>query len=185
MPTYYLDLLRVIKTTRYVSQIQKRLLSPNKKIQDLNLESVRKLPFPVGIRINPAFGCPVSGYYGNSQMNDVLSCFKILILTQLQLNYITWAWNYVFFVSALFRNCLLRWECWNSTWLLHMTRPCYVALGRVLIWVVSRIGLRSFVNWVSSFPNSDIVFLLLNDRYTIPRAGFDPPSAEVQTSTEC
>ena len=32
--------------------------------------------------------------------------------------------------------------------------------------------------------NCDIVFLLLNDQYTIPRAGFDPPSAEVQTSTE-
>ena len=33
--------------------------------------------------------------------------------------------------------------------------------------------------------NSDIVFLLLNDRYTIPRVGFNPLSAEVQTSTEC
>ena len=33
--------------------------------------------------------------------------------------------------------------------------------------------------------NSDIVFLLLNNQYTIPRAGFDPPSAVVQTSNEC
>ena len=41
----------------------------------------------------------------------------------------------------------------ENTWHLHLTRPCYVALGRVLIWVVSRIGLRSFVNWVSSFPS--------------------------------
>ena len=34
---------------------------------------------------------------------------------------------------------------------LHLTWPCFVALGRVLIWVVSPFGLRSFVNWVFSF----------------------------------
>ena len=38
-------------------------------------------------------------------------------------------------------------------WCLHLTRPCCVALGQVLIWVVSPNWLRSFVNWVSSFPS--------------------------------
>ena len=67
---------------------------------------------------------------------------------------------------------------------LHLTGPCYIALGWVLIWVESWIGLRSFVNWVSSFPSSlinsqscpafcnwncDKVFPLLNDWYPILR----------------
>ena len=46
--------------------------------------------------------------------------------------------NIFFLVSARF----LCWDCWNSTWLLHLTQPCYVALGWVLIWVISWIGLR-------------------------------------------
>ena len=33
-------------------------------------------------------------------------------------------------------------------WCLHLTRPCCVVLGQVLIWVVSPDWLRSFVNWV-------------------------------------
>ena len=40
-----------------------------------------------------------------------------------------------FFVSAFLRNCFLCWDHWNGT-SLHLTRPCNVALGRVLIWAV-------------------------------------------------
>ena len=35
---------------------------------------------------------------------------------------------------------------------LHLTRPCCVALRWVLIWGLNPDWLRSFVNWVSSFP---------------------------------
>ena len=48
----------------------------------------------------------------------------------------------------------------TGMWHLHLTRPCFVALGRVLIWVVSQIGLRSFVNWVSSFPSIQPILML-------------------------
>ena len=45
------------------------------------------------------------------------------------------------------------------TWCLHLTPPCCVALGQVLIWVVSPDWfLRSY---------SDKVFLLLRDQYCI------------------
>ena len=42
-----------------------------------------------------------------------------------------------FLVSAHLWNCFLCWDCWNGNWHLHLTRPCYVALRRVLIWVVN------------------------------------------------
>ena len=49
-----------------------------------------------------------------------------------------------FFVSALLWDCSLCWDCWNRTWhrnkQTNLMRPCYVALGRVLIWFVQHIG---------------------------------------------
>ena len=45
----------------------------------------------------------------------------------------------------------LCWDRWNGTWHPHLTRPCFVALGQVLIWVPRRIGLRSFVNLCSIY----------------------------------
>ena len=47
---------------------------------------------------------------------------------------------FIFLVSALLQNCFLCWDRWNVTWCLQLTQPCYVALGRVLILVVSQIG---------------------------------------------
>ena len=70
----------------------------------------------------------------------------------------------VFFVSALLRNCFLCWDCWNGTWRLHLMRPCYVALGQVLIWVECWIG---FSNWEFAFKT----FLSLNVKYT--KLGWD------------
>ena len=32
-------------------------------------------------------------------------------------------------VSTLLWNCFLCWDRWNSMWRLHLTQPCYVALG--------------------------------------------------------
>ena len=70
-------------------------------------------------------------------------------------------------------------------WRLHLTKPCCVALGWVLIWVMSPDWLikfakfttlvgrfaytfvRSFVNFVSSFPDRDKLFLILSDRYHV------------------
>ena len=43
-------------------------------------------------------------------------------------------------VSALLRDCSLCWDLWNGTWHLHLTRPCYIASGQVLIWVVCWMG---------------------------------------------
>ena len=62
-----------------------------------------------------------------------------------------------FLVSALLWDYSLCWDCVNGTWLLHLTRPCLLALGRVLIRVCRQ------------------VFLLLNDRYTILRQDSNPP----------
>ena len=42
--------------------------------------------------------------------------------------------NHSFF-SAFLQDCSLCWDCWNGIWHLHLTRPCLVALGRVLFWV--------------------------------------------------
>ena len=39
---------------------------------------------------------------------------------------------------------------------LHLMRPCSVALGQVLIWGLNPAWLRSFVNWVSSFPEGPV-----------------------------
>ena len=82
----------------------------------------------------------------------------------------------------------LCYDRWNGDVMpLHLLRPCYVALGQVLI------GLRNFVNWVSSFPsraqcfsegeikrdyyysgtiNRPYKFVLIN---TVLQAGIDPP----------
>ena len=43
--------------------------------------------------------------------------------------------TYIFFVSALLRDYSLCWDCVNGAWLLHLTQPCLLALGRVLIQV--------------------------------------------------
>ena len=56
-----------------------------------------------------------------------------------------------FFVFILLWDCSLCWDHWNGTWRLHLTRHC--TLGQVQFWVEHGIGLRSFVNWVSSFPS--------------------------------
>ena len=40
-----------------------------------------------------------------------------------------------FLVSTLLRDCSLCWDRWNGMWRLHLTWPCILALGRVLIWV--------------------------------------------------
>ena len=45
------------------------------------------------------------------------------------------------------------WITGTVMWCLHLTRPCCVALGRVLIWVVSPDWFEELVNWVSSFPS--------------------------------
>ena len=46
------------------------------------------------------------------------------------------------------------------TWCLHLTCLCCVALGQILIWVVCQDWFRSFVNWVSSFPERGRCFSL-------------------------
>ena len=46
----------------------------------------------------------------------------------------------LFLVSPLLQDCSLCWDRWNGTWCLHLTRPCLLALGQVLIWVKCRIG---------------------------------------------
>ena len=52
---------------------------------------------------------------------------------------LSYPWS-IFFVSALLWDCSLCWDQRNGTWHLHLPRPCYVALGQVLIWVIHRIG---------------------------------------------
>ena len=38
--------------------------------------------------------------------------------------------NFFFFRSALLQICFLCWDRWNGMWRLHLTQPCYVALGQ-------------------------------------------------------
>ena len=52
------------------------------------------------------------------------------------------------------------------TWGLYLTRPCCVALGWVLILVVSPDWLRSFVNWVFSFPRRVLCLAAFQLTYT-------------------
>ena len=59
-------------------------------------------------------------------------------------------------VSPLLQNCFVCWDRWNGTWCLQLMRPCYVALGRVLILVVCGMG------WGAIYP----------------QAGIDPPFAQ-------
>ena len=72
--------------------------------------------------------------------------------------------SHFFLVSALLRNYSLCWDRWNGTWHLHLTRPCLIALGRVLK-----------VDPAFCIGNCNITFWLLNDRYTILRPESNPP----------
>ena len=57
------------------------------------------------------------------------------------LNYIVPLFVKLFFlVCGLLRDCSLCWDRCNGTWHLHLTGPYYVAIGRVLIWVIRWIG---------------------------------------------
>ena len=43
--------------------------------------------------------------------------------------------NLFFLVPALLRDCSLCWDHWRWYRRLHLTQPCFAALGLVLIWV--------------------------------------------------
>ena len=86
----------------------------------------------------------------------------------------------IIFLSALLWDCSLCWDRWNYTWHLHMTRPCLVALGWVLIWVEhSTIVLAANIKGMHHKPdksdlalyyaNSYKIFLTLSDWCTILR----------------
>ena len=104
-----------------------------------------------------------------------------VILTHLTL----FSWNsenmglllhiYFFFVSALLTDCSLCWDLWNGKWHLHLTRPCIVALGWVLILVEHQILAASKEDPAFCIGNCNIAFWLLNDRYTILRRDSNPP----------
>ena len=57
--------------------------------------------------------------------------------------------RYNFFLSAFLQNYFLCWDYWNGT-SLHVTQPCYVALGWVLIWAVCRTWVEGFCQLGSS-----------------------------------
>ena len=98
-----------------------------------------------------------------------------------------------FFVSTLLRDCSLCWDCWDSTWLLHLTRPCLcvvhrnrvepLALGRVLIWVehlnismnVQPCSLHTQITHVCGWGIIAKSYYIANSFYvTMPQAGFEP-----------
>ena len=89
------------------------------------------------------FSISVSSNYkiGNNILSNLLSILnKKIDLTWLYQLLRSNVRNYSFFlVSALLRNYSLCWDRVNGTWLLHVTRPCLLALGRVLIWVCCQI----------------------------------------------
>ena len=67
-------------------------------------------------------------------------------------NYSIYQTSQFFKLSYFLQNCFLCWDCCNGDVRPTLDAARCVALGWVLIWVVCPDWLRSFVNWVSSFP---------------------------------
>ena len=71
------------------------------------------------------------------------------------------------FVSALHQNCFLCWDRWNGTWRLGLTWLNYVALGRVLIWVISWIGRGALMCSLDNFPENLVYYFFVLQCYPL------------------
>ena len=65
----------------------------------------------------------------------VVFCVCCVVLRSMLFRSQVYSEKKYFLVSALLRDCSLCWDRWNGTWHLHLTRPCLLALGWVLIYI--------------------------------------------------